>query len=456
MRIIVGYSFLVWLSTGCSATAHSPADEPDQGLAHVAPAAAEAPPPIAEAGEPAPVEAEEPAPGAAGSVSEPANGPAANQANGPRGSDFATYAQLIYRIAACGHDGPVDARFSRKVVDRHCAKVHKRFASFDEKWGKRAGEFIAGLRPADLPDSVIYPFGGGDLVSALVVYPDAREITTISLEAAGDPRTIEAMSGKRLGEELQIIRGKYERLLRSQYSTTKSLQIASHSHLAGTVMFALSALALHGQEPISLRYFDIERDGSLRYLDEAELDARAAGVKAARGKRKKKYKTRQYWREQISAFANMEIQFRARGAADGAPLRVYRHIVANLDDPHLADEPQILAHLQAKGDVAVMTKAASYLLWLDEFSQIRNYLLAHTIWMISDSSGVPPDHASAAGYEQITYGQFTRPFFTRDPKKVASQMIRLWNESPQRPLRFRFGYPDGEGNGHLLVMRRKQ
>lgn len=447
MRAIVLYSLFVWLSASCSPPASGPveppASSPAESPADTAPAVAPAAPARSASATPAA------SPLPAGKAA-PAPAPAS-----AAGHDFAEQAKLLYRIAACGREGPVDARFPQKAIDRHCAKVHRIFERFRGRWARRAGAFIAKLRPPDVPDTVVYPFGGGDLVTALLVYPDAREITTISLEAAGDPRTIDNITRKQLIADLRIIRGKYERLLRAAYSTTKSLQIASHSKLAGTVMFALSALSLHGYEPVSLRYFDIEPDGSLRYLDTTDLDARADARRSGKPN-KKKYKTRQHWREQVAVFANMEIQYRARASSADRPVRVYRHIVANLDDPHLIDDPRPLAHLRTKGDVAVMTKAASYLLWLDEFSQIRQYLLTHAAWMISDSSGVPPDHARAAGYEQIPYGIFDKPFFTRDPKRVAKQMIALWQESPQRALGFRFGYPDGDGRGHLMIMRRRQ
>lgn len=461
MRITRLCLLVMALSASCSARSNGPGEAQTSEPAPVAAVAESAGPSrsVDSVPEPMPETVSEPSlPIGSDARAEGAREVTPGAPQSPTGSDFAAQARLIYRIAACGDDTPVDRRFPRKIVARHCAQVNKNFARYRNRWGKRAGDFFATLRPPELPDRVVYPFGGGDLVTALVVFPEAREITTISLEAAGDPRTIEAMPGPRLREDLRIIRGKYRRLLRSAYSTTKSLQIASHSKLAGTLMFALSALSVHGLEPVSLRYFDIESDGSLRYLDESELDARMARAKpprAARKELKKKYQTRQFWREQVAVFANMEIQFRAQGAGDQAPVRVYRHIVANLDDPHLTDDPRPLAHLRAKGDVAVMTKAASYLLWLDEFSLIRGYLLEHARWMISDSSGIPPDHASAAGYEQIPYGSFSKPFFTRDPKRVARQMIQLWGQSPRRRLRFRFGYPDGVGKSHLMVMRRK-
>ena len=79
----------------------------------------------------------------------------------------------------------------------------------------------------------------------------------------------------------------------------------------------------------------------------------------------------------------------------------------------------MIEHLERKGKVAVMTKAASFLLWCDDFSQIRNYLLEHIAWMISDASGIPPRYAEPAGFEQITYGDFTGPYFIQDPSNDA-------------------------------------
>ena len=71
----------------------------------------------------------------------------------------------------------------------------------------------------------------------------------------------------------------------------------------------------------------------------------------------------------------------------------------------------MLAHLRMKGKVSVMTKAASFLLWYEDFTKIRAHLLGSIAWMISDASGIPPSHATAAGYEQIAYGEFTGPYF---------------------------------------------
>ena len=370
----------------------------------------------------------------------------------PRADDFTRPARELFRIAACGNDSAVPEQYSRLTIDRHCTRMRRVYDHYRSTWVDAVKPFIAKLLPSDAPATVVYPFGGGDLSSALSVFPDATELTTLSLEAAGDVRAVDAIAARRLSADLEHIAKAIRRLYSAGHSTTLVLQQASHAKLPGTILFALAGLAVHDMEPTQLRYFDIEPDGTLRYLTPKELDERAdqlAGKLRAKGA-----KVKHFWYAQTSAFANVEIQFRKRGDAK-APVRTYRHILANLDDTHLTGDGRVLAHLKAKGKVSVMTKAASFLLWWDDFSQVREYVMANAAWMISDASGIPPRFARKAGLEQITYGQFTGPYFVQDPNNERKELIKLWADQPVRELPFRFGYPDKQKHAHLMITRPK-
>lgn len=372
------------------------------------------------------------------------------------GTDFAAQVRTMFRVAACGSDDALTDRFPAKTIDRHCKEMAETYASYRKAWADPAGKFIGDLRPSDVPKTVVYPFGGGDLVSALVVYPHATEITTISLEAPGDVRVIDTIDKAKLTADLATISHDIRRLYQSAHSTTKSLQAASHSTLPGTLMFALAGLAVHEMEPVALRYFDIQPDGSLRYLTTEEMDQRATEFEVLKkqGKKGGPKPTTHFWYEQDTPYGNVEIQFRPRGDAK-APVRTYRHIVQNVDDQHMTADERLLVHLRTKGKVAVVTKAASFLLWYDDFTKIRDYLLKHVAWMISDASGLPPRYAEPAGFEQVTYGAFVGPYFIIDPKNVRAEFVKLWKSQPKRPLPFRFGYPDAEKNNHLMITRPK-
>jgi hypothetical protein len=358
------------------------------------------------------------------------------------GADFAAQARAIYRVAACGGAEPVPAAFDTKVVDAHCAELAKLIAEYKQKWLDIATPFLAKLRPAKLPDRVVYPFGGGDLLHAMVTYPDAAEYTTISLEQAADVRKVDALPPHRLRGELALYRAHLAKLFSVAHSRTDNLGRGSKELLPGQIVFSMVALRVHGYEPTSLRYFRFKPDGTLDYLDEGEIKQLIAKAKA-RGKDPDE-----------EVFGNMELRFRKLGDPAAKP-RVLRHVVFNLDDWHMKADPSLLKHLEAKGKVSAMTKAATHLLWLDAFSIIRDYMLTHTDFMISDSTGPTVRHAKAAGFVQDTYGTFLGPSEFGAPKKRdADELVALFKANPHVDVPFYYGYPDSKHHGHIIVTRK--
>jgi hypothetical protein len=106
------------------------------------------------------------------------------------GTDFGPQVRMMFRVAACGGDDAVPDRFGAKLVDSHCSELRAVYKAYKKAWADPAQSFIAELRPQTLTTTVVYPFGGGDLSSALSVFPDATELTTISLEAGSINRRI--------------------------------------------------------------------------------------------------------------------------------------------------------------------------------------------------------------------------------------------------------------------------
>lgn len=364
------------------------------------------------------------------------------------GQDFGADAKLLYRVVACAKGDPIPADLDAVAIDAYCKRLTVSMEMYQKNYIEGAERFIGQLRPAGLPMTVVYPFGGGDLLSALTTYPDAREITTISLEHAGDPRRIRGgLSTERLRPSLTEIRSMAGGLLVWNDSKSVTLSKAQRNDLPGELSLFLIALAVHGYEPISLRYFRLENDGSTHYFSEQEIGAlektKAKGLKSS-------------WvsPDFSEAFSNSELVFVKKGAGPGGDKRVHRHIAANLHNDAMKKDPSLLAHLEAKGHISAMTKAASYLLWRDEFSLIRDYLLGHMDFMISDSTGVPPQLAEKAGFVQETYGTFDGSFLGANGE-YNKQFRKLWTSNPKRPLPFRYGYLDSSKRFHMLITRHK-
>lgn len=366
--------------------------------------------------------------------------PAAAVADGA--ADFIRDAKLFYRVVACGGSDSLPAEIDAATVEAHCALMAKRYQHYNQKYVTPARSFFGPLRPAAVPTTVVYPFGGGDLGSALVTFPDAREITTISLEHAGDPTRLARLDKKQLRSALATFREASEGLLALNDSTSENMRKLERGGIPGQLSFHLVGMTALGFEPVSLKFVTFNPDGTLHYLTAAEVDA-LASTKA------RKVKGGWVDTDFSEAFNHMELTFRKAGDP-GAPIVVHRHFAANLANKALKDSP-LHKHLLAKGKFSAMTKAASYLMWTDSFSEIRNLLLANMAWMASDSTGVPPRHARKAGFVQITYGTFTAPFLEEADKATGEAMAKLWSSQPHRKLGFRYGYPDASLKLHLMI-----
>lgn len=361
--------------------------------------------------------------------------------------DFIAEAKVFYRVVACGGSDALPQNTQAAIIDKHCEAMTKRYESFRTKYIEPARTFFAALQPQGLPTTVVYPFGGGDLNGALVTYPNATEITTISLEHGGDPTRLATLSDKQLRVALSNFRDAVEGLLSLNDSTSENMRKLEKGGIPGQLSFHMTALVAMGFEPVSLKYFTLNEDGTIHYFTKTEIDAVAK-------KLAKKKKGGWIDTDFSEAFTNMELTFRKAGDPK-APLVVHRHFAANLANNAFDNSP-LQKHLMAKGPIVAMTKAASFLIWLGGFSKIRDYLLANMVWMASDATGIAPRAAKKAGFKQTTYGQFVGPFLPEAEATTAEEMVKMWAAQPRRKLPFRYGYPDSEKHVHLMITEPKK
>ena len=301
----------------------------------------------------------------------------------------------------------------------------------------------------------MYPFGGGDLLSLLAIYPDATEYTTLSLEGMGDPRPIRELAtddpkqtsrhAVKLGDKLAKLRKILQENLSWAWNTTNDLSASSSetgAEIPGILVLTLVALEANGYVPLEARYWKPDAKGAVVPLTQRDIDAFDAATQGKKAARKMTNAVQQ------GAFNDIEIVFRKKGDAS-APNKTFRHLTADLSDRGLEADGSALAHLEKKRVIAALTKAASYLLWKASFGKLRDYLLAHMTQMVSDDTGIPPRYAKPAGFTQEVWGTYEGSFFAFAEQDVAKEMIELWHGST-RPLAFRFGYYDNHRTPHLL------
>jgi hypothetical protein len=359
------------------------------------------------------------------------------------GYDFLAEAKLLYRVAGCGSTDPLPAELSadQAVVDRHCKSLAPDMKKYREKYYVTARAWFDEHMPKDLPKTVVYAFGGGDLLSALTAFPDASEITTISLELAGDPRKLPSLKPAELEQQLAAFRAQIGWLVLVGSNTSENLSKGQRNDLPGQVMSFLLGMATLGYEPLSMKYFSIDDNGNVHYLEKDEIESDTKATK----------QLRESWNRPAFAAAFRNVEFRYRKIGETA-VHVHRHIAWNLDDKGLAKEPQLIKHLEAKGKTTMLVKGASYLLWTSDFGRMRKYLLDNMVWMLSDSTGIPPN--LAPGMVQEPFGRFQTPFLEGvQNTREAVAMRNLWKTA--KPLPFRYGYVDKDGGSHLMFTHPK-
>jgi hypothetical protein len=361
------------------------------------------------------------------------------------GKDFADELHVLYRVVACQGEDPVPKELDAPTVDDYCKELKSTISKYQKKYVEIAGPWLHGIQPSNVPTTVVYPFSGGDLVTAITTYPDALDYTTLSLELAGDPRRLKGMSKQALWKSLKRLRIELGELFDfDDFSRSETLKNTQRGDIPGELAFFLVSLAVHGYEPVSLKYFQITPDGDIHYLDEQEIAAAEADIAT---NRKGSWTPPDF----SESFANVEVTFRKAGDPN-APLHTHRHIAVNLADDNLGGTPGVVKFLEKKGQVAAVVKAASYLLWTDAFSTMRGYLVKHAVFTVSDSTGVPPSFATAGGLVQDTYGSFAGSLLPA-ANDYNTAFKALWKAQPKRTLPFRFGYRDRASKNHLLVTR---
>jgi hypothetical protein len=78
----------------------------------------------------------------------------------------------------------------------------------------------------------------------------------------------------------------------------------------------------------------------------------------------------------------------------------------------------------------------------------------HVDWMVSDTTGIPPSYGVPAGFQYETYGDWASANMAAGNGAVRATWKELYASQPHRDLKFRFGYPNGKGDGHLVFMKR--
>ncbi len=215
--------------------------------------------------------------------------------------------------------------------------------------------------------TVFYPFGGPDAMNALTFFPDAEKYILMGLESPGEIPNPVALSRKKDTIGLRLILSSMNEILGQNFFHTLKMEkkIAHHPYNGTTGIIAIMAKRL-GYKIISVEFFPTHAVQKWK------------GMKMVVEDHNNKMKTIYY-------------------------------IQANIDDRYFSQNTVLVKFLQENPFDITMLKAASYLMFLPSFDDIRNFILAKSPIILQDASGIPYHFFQPQKFDVRLYGDYDKP-----------------------------------------------
>jgi hypothetical protein len=302
---------------------------------------------------------------------------------------------------------------------------------FDNKWTQATTDRFAKIatwRNHELAaatlgcGTLMYPFAGPDILNALLFFPDCKRYVMFGLEQTGSLPPIDQLPPERLALLLDETRHALNDLLeRNYFITSHMMQDTAAQELRGTLPLMAVILVRMQAQIISVRELEID--------DAGQLVPRLPATKE---------------RRPVNA---LELVF-ARPDHDPQTVVYFR---AQAEDVAIKRRPGVLAFLKQDAPYPTFLKSASYLLHGNDFSVVRQIVLAHSRLVLEDDSGVPLRFFKAPDWTVTFYGKYDKPVkdfnygFQEDMAKIYADGKAV------KPLPFSFGYHWKDGASSVLL-----
>lgn len=279
---------------------------------------------------------------------------------------------------------------------------------------------LAGLR--DKSSTVFYPFSGPDFLYADTLFPDSKYLVMAGLEPVGTLPDLDLLQQQgRLGAYLQNVKTSLFTILAASFFKTKDMKTDFGSQLVDGLLPDLAVfLGREGYTIDSLHYVSLAHDGTLRPHEVGG----APGI-------------------QITYYKG-----------DRGDLRYLLYLQADLGNDGQQSNPGFVHLMHRLGPGITYLKAASYLLYLDYFSTIRNAILDNSVGVVEDDSGIPLRDFSPKEWNLTAYGNYTGPI-ALFKECYQPDLTQFYATNPHPALSFGSGYKYIAASSSLLVAIKK-
>ncbi|MEO8438843.1 MAG: hypothetical protein ABI540_01350 [Spartobacteria bacterium] len=306
---------------------------------------------------------------------------------------------------------------------------------FGTAWTKLADRQFVGIREWEvnyLPDAtqplpvVFYMFSGPDFLYAHQFFPNAGTYILAGTEPIGSLPDVLRFAGPALDPVLQNLQKSLNNVLSFSFFITKDMKTdLQNEQLKGTLPIFYVFLARAGKTITDISFITLDKSGQPQ---PASPNEKGKGLTPG-------------------------VRITFTGATGGASQTLY-YFTTDLSNDGIRSQPGFLKFCAAQGTGASLLKSASYLMFENGFSTVRNFLLEHSKAIVQDDSGIPIAAFDPANWLLRFFGSYSGPI-DLFKQYYQPQLQGLYQESNPAPLQFGIGYRWSRSQSTLIVGTRR-
>ncbi len=306
---------------------------------------------------------------------------------------------------------------------------------FDQAWTKLIARQFVGIRNWEinyLPDAtqplpvVFYMFSGPDFLYAHQFFPNAGTYVLAGTEPIGPLPDVLRFAGPALEPVLQDLQKSLNSVLSFSFFITKDMKIdLQREELKGTLPIFYVFLARAGKTITDITFVTLDKSGQSN--------------STAPNERSK------------SLTPGVRITFTS---GPDTPSQTLYYFTTDLSNEGIRQQPGFLKFCEAQGTGASLLKSASYLMFENGFSRVRDFLLTRSKAIVQDDSGIPIAAFDPAKWLLRFFGSYAGPIDIFK-QYYQPQLQGLYQQSNPAPLGFGIGYRWSPRQSTLVVATRR-
>ncbi|NET61518.1 MAG: hypothetical protein F6K47_36975 [Symploca sp. SIO2E6] len=307
-------------------------------------------------------------------------------------------------------------------LDSAWSQLEAQQLSKAEEWSQEELQAINASSPP-----IFYPFSGPDFLYGFTLFPKGSEYVMLALEPVGELIDIEELSEAQRNAKLQEVIGALSEILKFSFFRTNDMQVDLAKQ--GVLPVLLVFMARTNNQILDIQLVSMDEEAKIQPLGEGEAGSGDS-----------------------NSISGVKIAFLPEGESEP---RVLHYFSTDISNDGLKKTPQLEAFVQQLENPTTYLKAASYLMYRDSFSQIRDLILDQSNHLLQDDSGMPIKYVDEEKWDITYYGNYTSPIglfaerYQPDLRKIYQ------SDETIKPLDFGIGYKFGVNESNLMLSTKK-